>query len=395
MMQFPRYNELTDAQKDAVDVPLDHHALVVGAPGTGKSAIVLHRAAQAKGKRVAVWTYNHMLAGYLRRRQAELEQQVQADTFYTWFWSWWKSRFTVAPPLLRRRERERWSQPDFEACERHLDALPRRDRDFDIAFVDEGQDLPPAAFRILAKYVACSLTVTADTNQSISNAGSTLAELMTVLDEPDPIELTKNFRCPARIQLLADHYHTDPAIVRPTNASGQSGHKPIVVDSVPYTQAAQALSRIISQAPKGRHIGVVVCGRVPVDEPMHGRVTDLRAVIQRLNLGVSVEAYVSLGTASSKRTSADRIDLSEPGVTVLTQWSTKGLEFDWVIAVSWDLLLKSAVSTKDGDVARRLVYVLVSRTRERLVLMSEATVDTLAADADLPDNDVYDTISWR
>jgi superfamily I DNA/RNA helicase len=173
--------ELTPEQIRVVELPANENRLVSGFPGSGKTQILMHRAAMLREslnsppERYQIFLYTNVLRDYVRSGLTYLGiPEDSALTIDHWCRLTWQEAF----PGKRLPYKDRG--PDFEQIREEVLGVLRTQSAFqkrlDFALVDEGQDLTPTQYQILA-LAAQHVTVFADFLQSMFDDGSTEAAM--------------------------------------------------------------------------------------------------------------------------------------------------------------------------------------------------------------------------
>ena len=207
------YSNLTEEQIRAVEAPISSPRFIIGAPGSGKSLILVHRAARLrarqniKSSRYRVLVFTNVLRNYIRSACLQLGIEDECvSTFDGWCADYHKKHIGKQPWNARTK------QPDFNATRKAVLAHARatRIKGLDFVLIDEGQDLDKLAFEILSA-VASHVTVCADSKQQIYDTGTTEGEIATRLGlRGANINLLSAFRCSPDLVPLAASFIDDP-----------------------------------------------------------------------------------------------------------------------------------------------------------------------------------------
>jgi hypothetical protein len=314
---------LTAAQRRIVTLPVSQNHLILGPAGSGKTVLLLHRAnhllnnEQVASHRLRVLVFTNVLESYIRSGSESLglpESIVQS--FYSWVFE------------LARIRRIRFSREGSLAnqCRDAMAAVLEYFENnhvspaLDAALVDEGQDLPPEAYRLLAQ-ASSHVTVCADYDQCLYEHSIEPSEALDVLGIADgPVWLPNNLRSLLPVTRLAACF--GPQIEMEQRS--QSDDDPSVTERIPlllrcssYTAQWRRLGAIARQE-MGRNtrIGVLVPGNNLVDE----------AYFHLAKEGVPAQKVVAKSGAQA--------DFDELTPKVLTIFSGKGLSFDTVLIPS-------------------------------------------------------------
>lgn len=228
--------------------------------------------------------------------------------------------------------------------------------DFRHVVVDEAQDLAPQALRALALLVPDdgSLTLFADYAQQLY--GSRLSWRQVGIERPAIERFAENYRNSTAIAELAiamsgqGYFRDTEDLVGPT-AQVSPGEKPVIVTCRDVDEQQYVAARALEFA-RTQRVGIIV----KTHEEMHA----LRA---------------KLGSVATEFHGGSTEWLDEPGITVTTFHSAKGVEFGTVILPALteerfpDPELVEAFGEQEA-IAReaRLLYVGLTRARSNLIL---------------------------
>lgn len=258
---FVPRSDLSPDQLRAVDLPVREHSIVLGAPGSGKTLVLLHRAKRlieeegVPPERLRIFVFTNTLKDYIRSTLALLDIP---ETCVTTFDYWCREFYTT---FVARRVPFAHHGPDFDAIRtgvlnklrggtplttlgngRDPRAQPEQqtllgDDDnrpstspqtefpeffaevigcplYDAALVDEGQDLTPQAFEILRR-VARHVTVCMDSRQQLYEQRCEEPDILQALGlRKCNLTILGAYRCCPYITRLAASLLTDPIMPR-------------------------------------------------------------------------------------------------------------------------------------------------------------------------------------
>lgn len=389
---LPGVQDLTPEQDLANDLPVNGRHLLIGGPGTGKSVIALLRAVRlvrSKNKH-AFLAYNRLLIHYCN---ALSPVQINASTWITCFKHNWRQQMGQNCPVLDQPWEIDW-QGVMGTLGQAVDIAPPPSP---YLIIDEGQDMPKEFFWALADLGYEHIFVAADFNQ-VLNPGKNVnrRELIDALeksprnvqqaDAPKEklfapsaiIELKHNHRNPGPVARLAAHLCS--AIANPQSPctelrdSMRDADAPLLY-GYKTDDAKRSLGRVcqglIILADRNPHwlIGVL-CPTKDVRDSYKVELDRALAIVQqRLDHG---DPRIDVFDANKQPWP----DFTRGGIVVLTAQSCKGLEFDLtaIADLHW---------YRDNLASRQLLYVMVSRAIERVILLRDLN-QPCALDAILP-----------
>ncbi len=313
---------LTAEQHRIIALPARDNQLIVGPAGSGKTVLLLHRAnyllrnLQVAPHLLRVLVYTNVLENYIRSGSESLGLPLSTvQSFYSWVFE------------LARERRIRFARDGTLAkhCRNALSAvLEYFEKNhvspaLEAALVDEGQDLPPEAYRLLAR-AACHVTVCADYEQCLYEHSTDISDALTILGiRTGPVALTYNLRSAAPITKLAECFLSEPERQRNRVTSQETTLSatvrfPLLLRCSSSGQQWQRVAAILKhEIARNARIGVLLPGNDLVDE----------AYSQLRKQGLPVEKIVAARTAYA--------DFDELTPKVLTIFSAKGLSFDSVL----------------------------------------------------------------
>jgi superfamily I DNA/RNA helicase len=342
--------ELDDDQAAFVDGDLDQSILLTGPPGSGKTNLLLLRAASLIRQGVqslAILSFTKTLRSFILT--APLNYRVperHIKTYHRWALRLLHERVPGFQSPTGSFEEVRESiRAALEAYTSSTNVAP-----LDYLFLDEGQDYLPAEVTVLRK-LCRRLIVTADDRQQIYQDRATLERLQSVVDRH--VVLTYHYRNARPIVRVADSilglvgmpdsleascHYTGPAATVRVESDGDSA-----------SQAAAIVPQITEQLRlyEGDPIGVLV-----------PRSEDEEAVWNVLHTS-PIQNHVQLRLRED-----DELDLERP-VVVSTIHSAKGLEFRVVYLLVADRIVKFR------ERASRLAFTAVTRAKTGLYVYHE------------------------
>lgn len=348
MLTLPAFDDLTMDQDDVLALPLDASAVIVGAPGTGKTAMAVKRAHLLDRARrpTLLLMYGRLLSSYTAAAVDHLGINSVVSTYHSWFTGMWRRSYGGQPPRSGD-----WTY-DWGACKKIMLTRPVPAAEKRHIIVDEGQDFPPDFYLVLS-LISQSLTVFTDDNQRLNEDQSTVAEIQAATAIRTLLRLQGNQRSPRPVAELANFFYNGTADELPDlPAPADTDEKPFLAGNCDISDAVDLIIGYEHDRPTAT-VGVLLA-----------RADDVRRFHSRMAGRTRTQAQLYLGGIRA-RPGDPTIDLSCPGIKVLTLSSCKGLEFDAVFIPE----LQSVPGDPTDPDVRMKMYVACTRSRRTLGLL--------------------------
>lgn len=345
---LPDFDGLSHDQDDVLALPLDESAIVLGPPGSGKTIMALYRAKllHGAGRPTLLLMYNRLLSSYTKAAIAALSINSVVDTYHRWFRGFWLRTYRSKPPKI-----DKWNF-DWAECKRIILSKPVPAVEKQHIIVDEGQDMP-RDFYLVLRLVSRSMLIFADENQRITEHQSTIRDIQASTGIQRRLVLRRNQRNTPAIARFASHFHVGlPSGVADPRPAGSHDQPPVLVS---HPKLHQAITYLVEyeKAHSDETIGVLL----PLAETV-------RQFHNRLNGKTRNPVQLYLNQQLMRPTD-HAVDLSTPGIKLVTWASCKGLEFDSVFLPE----LQTVAGDPNGDDLRMKLYVACTRARRKLTLM--------------------------
>jgi superfamily I DNA/RNA helicase len=349
--------ELTPEQLRAVQLDTGSHKVVVGAPGSGKTQILLHRARhiidseRVPVERVHVFVFTKVLRSYIRSALVDLHlPEESVSTLDAWCGEYHGRHIGRVPTETGGR------MPDFrktrEAVAAALKGLPPYLKPLDVALVDEGQDLDAQAIDLLT-FAARHVTVCMDRKQRVYDAGSDEMEVASRLGvRRRSVMLLDALRCSPFVTQLAAAFVEDSAEAEQWRNQVRTGHglreTPLLYVAPTFDDEKRRLAEVLqTRLENNERVGVLF----PTNRQVHGFAEGLRAA------GFEVETQ-------------DHLDFASDRPKLITYHSAKGLTFDSVLLPR---LVPGSFRSKTPDAIQRLIFVAVTRASKWVYMSTDST----------------------
>ncbi|MGW3054452.1 DNA helicase [Streptomyces goshikiensis] len=320
-------------------MPFDGNHVINGPPGSGKSVLSAQRTAMLAltGGPAVLLTRSNLLRQSLAPMVSALcsgSATVTVGTAHSWLSQWYG-------PEAPRSDDGWYDWPAF-----YERAALTEPGDPLTLVVDEGQDLPPAFYR-LCRILGARTTVFADECQRLTESNSTLVEISQGLGMCSSHEIDANYRNTRQTAELGARFHTG---FRPPARPERDGPVPRL-HSLSHQGAVTDLLIDLAESRPGYSIGVVV----------HSAQAqfDLLTRLERKAPRLRPQMYTAQATAGRYRT----LDLSRPGIVIVHRASAKGLQFDTVVVPDTET---DAGTDPTSAELRMAYYVMSTRARHDL-----------------------------
>ena len=381
LFELPGIQDLSKEQEAARALPKRGQHLVIGGPGTGKSVLALLRArrhATAREPHVFL-VFNKLLHEASRHLGGK---NISCHQWMTWFFKLFREITKGPVPRLAAVPGSSWKDIDWENVIRILEQQPEEALSSrpEYLIIDEGQDMPPEFYHVLASLGFENFFVVADQNQQIvsgKNSSRRDIELGLAIESEQVIELNKNYRNTAAVARLAGAFYTGDIaspFVAPPRETGKKANVPVLF-TYKKNQFELMIERILKMADRdpSKLIGVIA----PDNQVRDVFFQALECETQKIKLdngNPRIRTY--------HREHQKRVNFHEGGIMVINAQACKGLEFDHVFLADIDAYY---CQSQNQDTLKRLFYVMVARARDNLTLLRSAD-NFCPANCILPEN---------
>ena len=358
---IPR-DELTSDQLQAIESDVKAHRVILGAAGSGKTQVLLHRAHHLREslatppERFHIFVYTNVLRHYIQSALSLLQLPGECvSTFDAWCVDYFKSNIGGKTPWNKERH-----QPDFVEVRNGVlncvrDGLGRLPV-FDFVLVDEGQDLDEVTLEILTR-IAKHVTVCVDQRQQIYDQGSSKEAVLRHLGiGARNITFLETFRCsPYIVQVAAkfiDNAEEYWQFIQRSRTAQIERETPLLYQASNQEDEVQRLCEVVrTRQSKGDKIAVLF----PENRKVYGFAKALQ------DAGLEVE------TPRRDRATGTfaELDFNSDLPKVLTYYAAKGLTFDSVIMPR---LVRGSFRGMDKARILKLLFVGITRATKWVYL---------------------------
>jgi superfamily I DNA/RNA helicase len=355
--------ELTPNQLRAVEMSPHEHRVVFGPPGSGKTQVLIHRAAhlaqtyRVPPERFRVFVFTNVMKDYI---QSGLNLVNLPDNTVSTFDHWCCTLYEqhVAKRLP-------WSKAargfDFEQIRLSVFRLfrdtPSLQKSLEFALVDEGQDLTPQVYAILS-LASRHITVFADPLQKIFDGGASEETMLRALGlQKRNVTLLEAYRNSPYVAQLASYFIPETDLRRQylsqTFTEQKIREKPLCFIASSPDEEVEWLSAIIRQRQlMNERVGIIV--------PTNRQLFYLARKLEEG--GIEVEKAIRNHSKSGNGGSCD-FDNMVPKIA--TYHMAKGITFDSVLL---PCLANSSFPRNSGVARQRMIFVGIARATQWVYL---------------------------
>ncbi len=355
------FSDLTPEQQRAIQFTPDRHRVIFGAPGSGKTQILLHRANHLAREfnvppsRFRIFVFNNVLKNYIQSALRLLDLPDDSIlTYDNWCNLYYTSKISARIPRDRTNP-----GPDYDAIRKavfeHVRASSNGKPEYDFILVDEGQDLDPVSFETI-KMISKHVTVCMDNNQRIYDSGAVESEVMRQLGlSKRNMSLLGAYRCCPYVIKMASRFIEDAnereIYVNQAKTDQTERQTPLLYYASGAEDAKKRMIEVIkARQAKGDRIGIFFY----TNRHVYGYAKGLKEA------GLDVEVQ-----RAQDGTNYRPLDFTSERPKVLTYHSAKGLTFDTVIMPQ---LIESSFPGRRSVSIERLMFVGISRATKWVFL---------------------------
>jgi superfamily I DNA/RNA helicase len=322
-------SELTPDQLAVVEAPPTENRLVLGPPGSGKTQVLVHRAAhlseayKVPPSRFRAFVFTNVIREYIRSGFEFLGlPDGSVSTLDYWTTAIYEEH--VSRRLPRKRDGK---TPDFGLIRRNAREVIEESRrlrgSLDFVLVDEGQDLSPEVYEIL-RLAARHVTVFVDPLQKIFEGGADESFIRAMLGlEARQVSLLGAYRNAPYVAQLASHFIADDdsraRYLAQVHAEQKIRERPLLYVAPNFPRELDRMAEIVRQRQVlNERIGIIV----PTNRYLHGIARGLE------ERGVKVERAVTNEEGGKIKVYCDFGNLVPK---IATFFMAKGLTFDSVV----------------------------------------------------------------
>ncbi len=355
---LPR-TELTPEQLRVAEMPTTEHRLIAGPPGSGKTQVLVHRAAHIVESysvppgRYRIFVFTNVIKEYIRSALKLLcLPEDSVSTFDHWCRLVYEAGISRRLPRAGGGRTINFGQVRTAVLRLLREAAPLQGL-LDFILVDEGQDLSGEAYEIL-KLAARHVTVFTDPLQKIFEDGAPEAQILETLGIPRRnATLLSGYRNSPCIAGLASCFIEDPEHRRQylsqCRTEQQVREQPLCFEAPSVQEEMDRLAEIIVRRQTlNEMIGIVV----PTKRQIH---SITRGLEER---GITVEKAIHPDVLSDND---QPLNFASVRPKISTYHSAKGLTFDSILMPR---LVDRSFPWVTGSSRQRMLFVGIARAKK-------------------------------
>jgi superfamily I DNA/RNA helicase len=349
-------SDLSGEQEQTVKMSPQENSLVLGLPGSGKTQVLIQRAAYLiqyhgiSSRKIRVFVFTDVIEEFIRSeiRSAGFPEEM-VTTFDRWCHSFYVEHISQDLPRVYINGRVDYKKTHFAVFE----ALKKNEslqKSLEFALVDDGQDLTPEVWEILC-LAAHHVTVIADPHHKLYQEGASESFILDKLGlNKRTFFLQRDYRSSLAVAQLASHFIEEDNYRRAYLSQIRDVHSSSK-DPLCYVASSEEkelfhLSQVVQQSQVIKDkVGILV----PTSSLVH-RVT--KALKDR---GIETEKAI---TRDAQNVIHSPYDFGNSLPKVTTYHMAKGLTFDSVLMPQ---LTESAFAKIPSSLRHWLLFVGIAR----------------------------------
>ncbi len=339
-IEVPDSSELSKEQMDVYEAALDHNIMINGAAGSGKTILAILRARQLekKGEKVLFIVFTKILLQFTKLAAEKFGlKNVDIATIQDLSFKTFNRRIFNYDQLSEKQIK--WM---LDVC-----------GDYDHVIIDEGQDFHLKVYERIYKHLGKRHTICCDNKQSIFENDFDINSVKKIFNSMDENNLRFTYRNPQKILKLSLNYYLSrysdlPVADTKINVYNKTDGDVYIINTINEMKTIASLIQ-------NRGINTV------------GILLPTNEAVRHFYNGLSEKGIVDIEAKYRINKSWENtVDFSNTNPKVMTFWSAKGVQFDYVIIPWMNNDMKSSYLYNEQSLEQRALYVAMTRTKKTL-----------------------------
>ena len=379
-LQFPKHENLSHEQKSVTALRFDTNNLVIGAPGTGKTIVAMHRMNnlyEAGFKNCIMLVYNRPLMHYVKAVQKEMgwEDRFEIYTINDWVYYKLYSGSKEKPVVGGIKNKP---VPNIDGDENKYkinwdevnnDFGDDDEKLYEHIVVDEGQDININFYKLIVK-LSKNVTIFMDPNQSVFEDAITIPELLKIINKNSYFTLTLNYRNSKKVADYTRKYAVDKSVFAESYNEGED------LEVLDYTEDKNIILKnildIVKKYDNDKDIGIIVPSERNQNEDEKRELSN--AIYDYLKENLNEEYKVSVywnEAVNDGGNDRENVNFNEKSIKIFNYFTVRGIDFDVVILLdkmSSKICDENLVENKNDELNKYKNRLYIASTRAKLKL---------------------------
>lgn len=350
------FSDLTPVQRQAVEMSPRENGFVIGYPGSGKTQVLVHRAAylvESQGilpPKIKLFVFTDVMERLAESAIISLDlPKEMVTTFDRWRHSFYVGHISRDLPRIYLDGRV----DHTKVCSGVLHVLKKKgelQKCFRFALVDDGQDLTPEAFEILS-LAAQNIMILSGPQQKLEHESVSKSFVLDVLKlKKESLLLSRDHRSSPQVARLASHFIEDDefrqAYLSQIRDESKPSECPLFSIASSEKKEYDRLSELVRQRQSREEmVGILV----PTDSLVHRLAKALK------DRGIETERAIAL---DAQNVIHNPYDLGNNLPKITTYRMASGMTFDSVLMPQ---LTENTFAKVPSSLRRRLLFVGITR----------------------------------
>lgn len=382
-VKFPKYEQLSYEQKSVSALNFDSNNIIIGAPGTGKTIVALHRMNylyENGYKNCIMLVYNRPLMYYLRTVVKEMgwDDRFEIYTINDWVYYKLYSGSKENPvaggiknkPVPNIDEKENKYKINWD--EVNNDFKNEDEKLYEHIVIDEGQDIDINFYKFIVK-ISSNVTIFLDPNQSLFEDPVTLPDLLKIVNKQSYYTLTLNYRNSKNIADYTRRYAVDKSIFAESYKDGEELEILNCADDINII--FENILNIVKKYDNDKDIGIIVPSEKNQNEEEKRKYSNAIYDYLKNNLDNNYKVTIYWNEAVNENANdnvngRENVNFEEKSIKIFNYYTVRGIDFDVVILLD---KMSSNMNEEDGETKlkkyKNRLYVASTRAKLKLYII--------------------------